>query len=333
MYGLLNDLGYDAHLYVNRQFLKNEEDCLVKSRIKLKHSDYRDFKIVVVLFPDLHNTWNLFKFKLLGNAKLIYLFHEPIDNYLSFRHSGFTIKQILRLFLINEFNKFTTFISTYVLLASNKSYVTYRSRYKYLNSRYFLVPLLFDDESKLCSVNTSGRKYISYIGSIASDHAFEKFCAFVVYAIKNNFFKDKIFLIATSSTLNTQIKKELLSLGSSVNLIIKDGVWLSNQEINYYFSKSVVVWNAYDRSNQSGVLAKSFMFGTPVLGNSLVLNEFIIDKINGIYLKNNSDEVEITAAIFDIMKDFDSYSTNSRRTFMKNYNYKKYISLFESILS
>lgn len=333
MYSLFNDLGYDTYLYVNEQFLNNEEEFVVKSRKKLNLSDYREFKLVVVLFPDFANSWNLIKFKFWGTAKLIYLFHEPIDNYSSFRLSGFSRKQIVRLFFINQFNKLTSLISTYILLPSNKSFITYRRSYEYLNNRYFLIPLLFDDEGKLCSVNSADRKFISYIGTIASDHAFEKFCTFVIYAIKNKLFQDKIFLIATSNTLDPLIKKELLISGSIVNLKIVDGAWLSNKEINYYFSKSAIVWNAYDRSNQSGVLAKSFMFGAPILGNKMIPNEFIIHKSNGIYLDNNTDLEEISAAVFDILKDLDSYSTNSRETFMNNYFYKKYISFFELILN
>ncbi len=333
MYGLFYDLGYDTYLYVNRQFLKNEEQFVVKSRKKLNLNDYKDFKLVVVLFPDLNNTWNIIKFKFLGNAKLIYLFHEPIDNYSSFRHSGFTKKQIFRLFLVNQFNKFVSLISTFILLPSNKSYITYRRSYKYLNNRYFLVPLLFDDESKLCSVNSAERKFISYIGSIASDHAFEKFCGFVIYAINNKLFQDKIFLIATSNTLNPLIKKELLSLGCNVNLKIADGDWLSNQEINYYFSKSAIVWNAYDRSNQSGVLAKAFMFGTPVLGNSLIPNEYIIQNHNGIYLKDNADVAEIAVTVQKLIDNIVNLSKYSRDTFLNKFYYKNYISEFNRILN
>jgi glycosyltransferase involved in cell wall biosynthesis len=331
-YSLFNDLGYDAYLFVNKQFLLNKERNEFNICNRISYLDYTRYKVVVVLFPDVRNTWKLCKFKFLGNAKLIYLFHEPIDNYVSFYNSGFTLVQLVKLFFVNQFNKFTSLISSIILLPSKTSFSIYSRYYIYLNRNFFLVPLLFDDELKSSDLITSDKKFISYIGTIASDHAFSKFCNFINYAIKNYLFQDKIFLIATSNTLNPNVKNELLTLRNNGNLKIIDGNWLSNKEINYYFNCSAVVWNAYDRSTQSGILAKSFMFATPVLGNKLIPNEFIIQNSNGIYLDDNSDSNEISSALSEILNNLDFYSKNSRETFLSNYYYKNYISIFHIIL-
>lgn len=331
-YSLFNDLGYDSYLLVNTQFVLNKDSYKFRIKNSLSFLDYKSYKIVIVLFPDVRNTWELCKFRVFGRAKIVYLFHEPIDSYLSFYNSGFTQMQLVKLFFVNQFNKFTSFISTIVLLPSNTSFLIYSNCYKYLNSNFFLVPLLFDDEIESSDLNTSNKKFISYIGTVASDHAFNKFYNFIKYAIKNHLFQDNIFLIATSNILSPEVRNDLLTLREQVNLKIIDGNWLSNEEINYYFCCSAVVWNAYDRSTQSGVLPKSFMFATPVLGNKLIPNEFIIQKSNGIYLDDNSDFNEISRALSDILNNLDYYSENSRETFLAKYYYKNYISIFNKIL-
>jgi hypothetical protein len=331
-YSLFTDLGYDTYLFVNEQFFTDKFKTDYRVCEKLKLIDYRIFDTVIVLFPHLKNTRQFLRFKLLGRARLIYFFHEPISSYRSFYNSGFSIGQILRLFFVNQFNKLTTFIATVIILPSETSFLTYKRDYEYLNVNYFKAPLLFDDEFKGTELNISEKKYISYIGTIASDHAFINFCEFVIYAINNELFRNMEFLIATNSLVDAELKKVLLSLGADVNIKIIDGSWLSDDEINYFYRTSAVVWNAYDRSNQSGVLAKSFMFATPVLGNNLIPNEFIIQNANGVYLKNNSDLYEMSTAIFHILNNLDSYALRSRETFIKNFYYKNQVDFFRNIV-
>ena len=145
-YRLFNDLGYDSYLHINTNFLSNVEDCDFNTCNKIGFGDYNRYKLVVVLFPSLKNTWELLKSRIFGSTKLVYLFHEPIGSYLSFYQSGFTKNQLIKLFFVNQFNKFTSYISTIILLPSNKSFLIFKNNYRYLNRNYFLVPLLFDDE-------------------------------------------------------------------------------------------------------------------------------------------------------------------------------------------
>ena len=332
-YSLFNELGYDTYLHVNREFVSSKVGDEFRICNNLTLSDYKRYKTVIVLFPNVKNTWEICKLKIFGNVKILYLFHEPVDNYISFYRSGFTLLQLIKLFFINQFNKFTAYISTIILLPSNTSFLTYSRDYKYLNRNFYLVPLLFVDEFITSDNYISEKKYISYIGTIANDHAFTKFCKFVIYAIEKKMFQDKIFLIATSSKLNDNIKNELLNLGSNLNLKIIEGNWLTNQEINGFFKTSIVVWNAYDRSTQSGVLPKAFMFSTPVLANSLIHNEYVVQNHNGIYLKDNSDISEISLSVQNIIDNIANYSNNSRITFLNKFYYKNYISEFTKILN
>ena len=116
-------------------------------------------------------------------------------------------------------------------------------------------------------------------------------------------------------------------------MLIVEGKWLSNQEINNYYDKSLLIWNSYDRSTQSGVLPKSFMFSTPVLGNNLIPNEYIVHKKNGFYLNDNSDFAEITDAIKYISKNIEDLSMCSRNTFLKFFYYKSFKNKFKKLIN
>ena len=65
------------------------------------------------------------------------------------------------------------------------------------------------------------------------------------------------------SIKSIQNKLIIAYLRDRLKLVV--GKPMSNLEINNYFNKSLVVWNAYRRSMQSGVLPKAYMFGTPVI--------------------------------------------------------------------
>lgn len=329
---ILKELGYDCDLYVNKEFSRQRDAIDLNFCDDLSIFKYKSYDNVIVLFPNIKNLWVLCKFKFFGNVRVLYMFHEPIDNYFSFYRSGFNLIQIIKLFFVNQINKFTVYISTHILLPSKTSFAIYSRDYSYLNQNFVLIPLFFEDEFNSSEIKSTEKIFISYIGSIASDHAFRKYCDYIIYAIKNNLFQDKIFLIATSNKIEYNLKNKLLDLGYNVNLKIIEGSWLTNEQINFYYKNSAVIWNAYDRSTQSGVLPKAFMFATPVLGSLSIQNEYILDNYNGIYLKNNSDFNEITHAIIEINNNIDFYILNSRETFIKCFHYKNYINNFKNIL-
>ncbi|MBR7784651.1 hypothetical protein, partial [Undibacterium luofuense] len=105
-------------------------------------------------------------------------------------------------------------------------------------------------------------------------------------------------------------------------LKIVSGKPLSNDEINSYFSQSIVVWNAYRRSMQSGVLPKAFMFGTPVLISSNNRSEFFENNKTGIEISLTYQKSEIYEAIYRIQSDFQKFSNLAREKFLSNFYYK-----------
>ena len=332
-YSLLQDLGYDSYLLINNKFADLDKESAYNKLYNMPISNYKKFYLVIFLFPSLKNILEIIKFKIFSSSKIIYLFHEPINSYNEFYKTGFNTFQIIILFFIDIINKITIFLSDKLILPSKTALSVYKKKYNLWNNKTLLIPLLFDDESNLDNNDIKIKVYISYIGTVATDHAFDKFCDYVEFALANNLFKNFKFLIATGSKLDLVTKTKLLNINHSDRLLIVEGKWLSNQEINNYYDKSLLIWNSYDRSTQSGVLPKSFMFSTPVLGNNLIPNEYIVHKKNGFYLNDNSDFAEITDAIKYISKNIEDLSMCSRNTFLKFFYYKSFKNKFKKLIN
>lgn len=120
------------------------------------------------------------------------------------------------------------------------------------------------------------------------------------------------FLIATKSEF--EVPKELLR---SSRVVIRKGKPMSNDEINEYYASTYVVWNAYARTTQSGVLAKAFMFGTPAIVLRKNSNEFMRDGIEVVAIEDNTDNSQIVRAIQQIRNNFEIYSRNCRMQFQR----------------
>lgn len=323
-YSLIESIGMKCDLFVNERFNFLDPGLIYNKVNEISFQSYNNYCCAIFWFPSHKNIWEILKFRLFSSAKIVYVFHEPLVSYSEFNKAGFGLLKLSKLFFIDIINRLTVFSSSHVFLPSKKAYNAYRNGYSRLKNMYTLMPLLFDDENILPCSNLENRKYISYIGTIASDHAFQKFVDYLDYAITNNLFKELVFLIATGSVMSNELKNKIEKYQELGKLCIEEGNWLTNDKINSFFMQSVVVWNAYDRSTQSGILAKSFMFGTPVIGNSQSTNEFLIDRQNGIYVEDNSNFLSITDAIKDIIEDFELYSLQSRETFLSKYYYKNY---------
>ena len=136
------------------------------------------------------------------------------------------------------------------------------------------------------------------------------------------------FLVGTKSEFEVPE-----ALKNSKRVIIKKGKPMTDEEINACYSSTIVVWNAYARTTQSGVLAKSFMFGTPALVMRQNLNEFTHDGENVVAIDDNTNFEEIEAAVTKIRDNFNSFSTNCRQEFEKSFYYKVYNENLKKIIN
>ena len=327
-YKQFEELGYESVFYVNKLFepyIPSSFKYIIYNKPVMKR-----VSIAIFLFPSGKNILQILKLKWCYDSRIMYVFHEPLGKFYLYMKSGFTGFKLIRLCLINIISAITVILSNIVLLPSNKALNIYDKNWMYRNLNRHYVPLMYDDEVN-CSIDIQTKIYFSYIGTIASDHSFEKFLLFVESCILKGDLMEIEFLIATRSSLPLNEKFEKLI--NSGRLRIIEGMPISNEEINEYYSKSLIIWNAYTRTTQSGVLAKSFMFGTPTIILNNNVSEFVTLGCNVEAIVSNDSYEEILNAVNKIQKNRQLYTESARKAFLDFFYYKKYNEYIEKIIN
>lgn len=330
-YELFEELNYKPYLFVHPSFDMMDVDDSYDKIYDLNGFNKGDIKVTVFWFPSLNNILAIIKLRFFLKAKVIYVYHEPFDSIKNYYKSGFGFRKIIQIILINLINLLIVFFSNTIILPSSTSLALYKKKYKWINKNYNMIPLLFDDEGN-DFINKENKKYISYIGTVAADHAFDKFVDFAVKAMDNNWFPGYQFLIATSSIIPQIEKDKIKPFVVNGKIFVQEGVSMSNSEINNFFETSILVWNAYNRSMQSGVLPKAFMFGTPVIVLKKNENEFMQNKITGLLIDDNNDVFEIKVAVEYILSRRDFFFVNCRGKFKETFYYKNKIDVFKKFI-
>lgn len=323
-YKQMEDIGYNPILWVHKHslsFIDRGLNIITNRKYLPKTVDFAFF-----LFPNYRNILEILYLKILKKSHVIYFFHEPLTEISIYRKAGFSLFQILRLYIGLFIDAIVVRLVDVIILPSNKAYQYYSENRFYINNKVHYIPLMYDEED-FALIQTKKRLYFSYIGTIAPDHSFQEFLNFISDAIRYEKIPDVKFLIATKSKFEVP-----LELMNSSRVIIQQGRALSDLEINIFYAETIVVWNAYIRTTQSGVLAKSFMFGTPAIVMRYNLNEFTIDRQNVIAIDENKNYEQIENAIIEIKNNFMHYSLNCRNTFKKSFFYKNYNEKVKEIL-
>lgn len=325
-YKQCEDLGYESYYYVDKAFVPFLPDS---SRYVI-YGEHIPVKVdlLVLTFPSPQNLQVLRKLKRSDDTKVIYVFHEPLDKFSVLRKSGFTTVQLLKAYIMGKISAITVKKSYAILLPSQKAVTFYDANPLYKNTNRHYIPLLYDDERAIGVLPQ--RQFFSYIGTVAPDHSFNEYVSFVTKAVKEERLKNLQFLIATKSEF--EVTEDIQKCIDSGRLTIYKGKPMTNEEINNHYASSYAIWNAYGRTMQSGVLAKSFMFGTPAIVLRSNLNEFMDDHINVVAVEDNSSFEQIEVALKDIFSKFDAYSKACRVCFLNSFYYKKYNEQFAEII-
>lgn len=323
-YKQCEELGYESVYYVNLAFVP----FLPKgSRIVSAVGGGRPkADLAIFLFPSQKNLPLIWKLKRRG-AKVVYIFHEPLAPMHVYREAGFSKKYLARLWVIDHISALTVKWSDYVLVPSEKAVKYYRENSLYTNKNCYYLPLMYSDEREE-RYTFMPRMYFSYIGTVAADHSFLEYLEFVEWAVTNNKLEGISFMIGTKCEFEIP---EVIKNSNRVS--IHKGVPMTDEEINAYYSSSIAVWNAYARTTQSGVLAKSFMFGTPAVVMSANLNEFTHDGLNVVAIEDNTDKEQIAAAVQKVHENQESFSTECRKEFEKSFYYGVYNEQFKKIIN
>ena len=316
------ELGYESTYYVARGFC----DFLPKdSRIVTNEEKVSEADLAIFLFPSQKNLSLIWKLKRKG-CKVVYIFHEPLAPMKVYKEAGFSWKYLAKLWVIDHVSALTVKWSDVILVPSRKAVRYYEENKLYTNENCHYLPLMYADEREARHTKMP-RMYFSYIGTVAADHSFDEYLKFVEWAVINQKLEGVDLLVGTKSEFEVPE-----ALQKSDRVTIKKGVPMTDEEINAYYSSSIAVWNAYARTTQSGVLAKSFMFGTPALVMRQNLNEFTHDGENVVAIDDNTSFEQIEAAVMKICYNFDAFSAGCRKEFEKSFYYRVYNEQFKDIL-
>jgi hypothetical protein len=319
---LLDDSGVDAYMLVHpayRQLNPGGTDRMLSTWAELRRLGRID--LLIVWFPSVRALLDIALARILRRTRVVYVLHEPFESFMSYFNAGFGAWKTLRVCIVSVISLLIVMLSTRIALPSAKAVAGFESKYRWTGKRYAWVPLLFDDEA--AGWDRGGRHSdISYIGTIAEDHAFAEFLAFAGHSIANDLHPGFRFLIATRSSLSDADRATVAPWIASGRLRVQEGRPLDNREINECYAGSLVVWNAYKRSMQSGVLPKAYMFGIPLLVSASNGSEFFTDRQNGVLIGADYDMNEIHRAIDDIAGNFEVYSMSCRRRFLDVFYYK-----------
>lgn len=323
-YKQCEELGYQSVYYVDSSFVP----FLPQGSNVIYASDGIKFKVdlAIFLFPSQKNILLIWKLKR-QNAKLVYIFHEPLAPMNVYREAGFSKRYLAKLWVIDHISAMTVKWCDCVLIPSRKAVKYYEENNRYKNKNYHYLPLMYCDEREERHMRMP-RLYFSYIGTVAADHSFQEYLEFVEWAVTNNKLRNISFMIGSKSEFEVP---EALKVSNRVS--IHKGKPMTDEEINAYYSGSIVVWNAYTRTTQSGVLAKSFMFGTPAIVLCVNLNEFTHDGKNVVAIDDNTNKEQITAAVEKIYENFDAFSSECRKEFFKSFYYRVYNEEFKRIIN
>ena len=327
-YRQCEELGYTPSFYVDVAFIGS----LPKACRTLIYGkdDPSKIDIALFLFPCTKNINAMWSLKSKCGSKIIYVFHEPVEKYSRYLEVGYSKKYVVKKMLANVLYKIMVRISNSIILPSEKSLRMYDENKGYKNKNRYYLPLMFDDETIGTDLLKSERIYFSYIGTIAIDHSYTECLEFMLWAIENNKLPNLKFLIATKN--NVERTERVQKAVEGGRLVIVDGRPMTNEEINSHYASSYAIWNAYARTNQSGVLPKAFMCGASALVLKENMSEFVEDGKNVISLQTNKDCQGIADGIERLLNNFDSYSKNCRDTFMNKFYYRNNNETFKKIV-
>jgi glycosyltransferase involved in cell wall biosynthesis len=196
---------------------------------------------------------------------------------------------------------------------------------------YAKINLMFADETGQQTQSLT-REFISYIGTIAEDHAFDEFVRLMQGCIADQTLQPLRFLIATRSQVPKQHRAVIDQCLSTGRLVMQSGSPMSNEKINRFYAQSFVVWNAYRRSMQSGVLPKAYMFCTPVLVSTSNQSEYFQDGVHGVLISDRYSMQEFQHAIIRLVSEWSVISQNCRTYYLNNFDYRALSNMFMSFV-
>lgn len=265
--------------------------------------------------------------------KVFFVYHEPwygFSGWFKDLTSGNeSVKESIKAVGRYLFVKRTVKRCDRVILPSKTALNNYEKYCRNLNPNYSVFPLIFTDE---CgdSLNVKDKQYFSFISTASNSKNFNMFIEYVKYKAQKD--ETSQFQIATRTDISDYLDEQLQTLINQKRLIVNHGHSLSNCEINHAYLLSNCTWMLYNRSTQSGVICKSFMFGAPVIASEIGSFKDVVNSDNGIILHGSYSLDDIDSAYETIKNHFSTLSDGARKSFISQFYYGKHIDLFKEVI-
>lgn len=329
---LLEEHGFDVRFSVHERFLSFPESSFKNKKATASDSlKLRAGDLFIIWFPSLSVLLDILLVRLLSSATVVYVHHEPYTSFASYREAGFSRIKALKVTAISWVNWLICGLSHKIILPSTRAYNALPQA-KANTERYAKINLLFSDEASPDQLKKQ-RIFISYIGTIAEDHAFEEFVHLMDACIRNERLEPYRFLIATRSDVPEKLSVVIEHGVLSGRLVVQSGTPMTNEIINDFYAQSYVVWNAYKRSMQSGVLPKAYMFGTPVMMSTSNQSEYFEEGVHGALISDKYSTGEFEDAILKVQPEWQIFSNNCRTFFLQNFDYRAQAGTFMKFIS
>ena len=190
--------------------------------------------------------------KVRGKKNILFL-HEPIK-CISTKISAYpNFFDKVRLVLIKVVNDALCMFADQLIVFSQNSYLNTPERFV-KKTRQLCLPFEdgYLDISNGIKKVKSNKITVSYIGTVANDHAFYEF---VQWATESELDRHLVeFRIYTKSTIDPNVLRKIKSRCS-----VESGRVLTNEEMLAAYRSSTFTWCVYRSANQSGVLPMALM--------------------------------------------------------------------------
>ena len=320
---LLDECGFESALYLAPAYLKLFSDEKIKKHIITSLEDALKFKPDVVWLYNIGFEDRKFIRAFKQRSKLVYVLHEPYMGIHEILKEGKNIPYMVVAALLNAWicsQSYRVVLSSAYAVANCKKYMpgTYQKSLTF--------PLILPDKY----ISTSNRQYFSMIGGYSDPHASDEFLGFVKESYQKNTIK---FQIVTRTDISEKLKDTVLQkMMKDGRLLIQHGRPLPEDEMNLAYRRSFCTWNAYRRSTQSGVLANSFMQGTPVMATHLgSFEEYVKNGETGVFVNDYNYET-IFNAYQQIVQNVEKMTQCCRDTFLERFYYRSQIKRFKEII-
>lgn len=331
---LFRTIGYESTLLLDNgyeSFTKDYPEC---SYISLNDIDMIKADILLIYNMSIRDTKYLRLLKQRNKKlKVFFVYHEPWFGYKKWFNDFATkkesfidsLKTLARYYFAIPILK----SANTVLLPSRKAEEYYNKICIKFNSNHKIFPLVFTDEAN-GQYDIIQKRFFSFISTVQNSKNFKMFLDYVKFKVKKD--SSALFQIATRSNISEYLDEELQNLIRQKRLIVNHGHPLSNDEINHAYAISNCTWMLYNRSTQSGVLCKSFMFGSPVIASNIGSFREIVDDSNGIILNGDYSLDDIDRAYESIRINQGRLLNGTRETFISKFLYTSHIDELNEIL-